>query len=274
MTALGWRWVVGSLVMAVFSLFALAGFSVPSFRAVANTASAASPARTFRLVSFNVDDARNIDFLFEQAIPRWDADVIVFQACVSDAERAFLRALPPTMRMRRIGEFCIASAHPVVGGALIPINPPQISGRQAYAVHLRIKIAEDTVSVVAVHLASPRDELRAALEFDFSKLQNSTTTRALQAERLSRYLSNIREPVAIAGDFNTLEDSQIYKKYFGMYTNAFGATNWGFGHTMQGGFHRLRIDHVLTGAGMRPLAVNTEWNWPTEHRPVIATLAF
>jgi endonuclease/exonuclease/phosphatase family metal-dependent hydrolase len=176
--------------------------------------------------------------------------------------------------MLKVGEFCIASRYPMIRGTLIPINPPRLDGRQAYAVHLRIRVDSDTVSVVAVHLASPRDELSAALKFDFTKLRNSSRTRSQQAERLAQYLETIRDPLVIAGDFNTLEESQIYKRYFGGYTNAFRATSSGFGHTMQAGVHRLRIDHVLTGAGMRPVAVNTEWNWPTEHRPVIATLVY
>ncbi len=274
MTALGARWVLASLALAVFSLFAFASFSVPRLGAATAAAAAAPDARTFRLVSFNVDHAKDIDILLELAVPRWAADVVVFQACGERAGLALQRASRPRARVLKVGEFCIASAHPLVRGTLIQLNSPESSERQAYAVHVRLTVGADTLSVVVVHLASPRSELAAALNLDFTKLKNSTATRSEQADRLARYLRSIQEPLVIAGDFNTLEESRIYQRYFARYSNAFRATGWGFGHTMQAGVHRIRIDHVLTGDGMQPVALNTEWNWPTEHRPVIATLAY
>ncbi len=274
MSVLGWRWVVASLGMAAFSLLAFSSFSLPSSGGLVSTANATSEARTLRIVSFNVDYADDLDILFGLAVPRWSADVIVFQACGDPAASILERSTGADYKGIKVGEFCIASKHPLVGGKLIPLNPPRFAGKPAYAVHVRVQMGGDTVSVVAVHLASPRRELSAALKMDFTKLENSIIARMQQADKLSRYLQGINEPLVIAGDFNTLEESQIYQRYFASYTNAFRATSSGFGHTMQAGIHRLRIDHVLTGAGMQPVALDTEWDWPTEHRPVVATLRF
>ncbi len=80
--------------------------------------------------------------------------------------------------------------------------------------------------------------------------------------------------VLIAGDFNMLEKSPIYKKYWSIFTNAFSKTGFGFGYTRYSPWHRVRIDHVLCDGDWRVIRSYVGPDIGSDHRPVIVDVEF
>lgn len=278
------KWAAVSLVAAAVSAVWFGGYALPAIPAAepspALAQNGAAPEPPIRLVTYNVDYATSLGLSLLAATGRWNADVILLQACgneaAGDLSRATLTRTPslPRMRVTRVGEFCIASHLPYITAAIIGETGGRTEERsgRAIGVHVRVARATDTISFVSVHLASPRIALTRALQFDFSGVPRMAASRQREAMVLSRYLARITEPLVVAGDFNTPQESQIYATYFGGFGNAFRETGSGFGFTMRAGVHRLRIDHVLTGPSVRALALEVEDDWPTEHHPVIVDL--
>ncbi len=99
------------------------------------------------------------------------------------------------------------------------------------------------------------------------------------ATRLAEWAAAQSRPVIIAGDFNATEES-LPMRLFGAarLTNAFSAQGFGRGTTwIDIGPLRLlpgfRIDHILCGGGVRPVAAQVGPSINSDHRPLFARLA-
>jgi endonuclease/exonuclease/phosphatase (EEP) superfamily protein YafD len=131
------------------------------------------------------------------------------------------------------------------------------------------------VAFFSLHLASPRDGLYEAVH-DTSKaaatVRADTDLRWQQSERLAAQTDGVREPLVLAGDFNTPPQSAIFRRVWGRYGDAFASGGWGWGYTFLAPRTRVRIDHVLTGPGWYCQDCRVGPDVGSPHRPVIADL--
>ncbi|TFG88780.1 MAG: hypothetical protein E4H17_01820 [Gemmatimonadales bacterium] len=103
---------------------------------------------------------------------------------------------------------------------------------------------------------------------------------AANRARMSRQAVDVvraqRGPAIVAGDFNMPVESSLYRDDWGGLVNAFSRTGAGYGWSSRGALRGIpvpiRIDHVLCGGGIEPLACRIGPDVGSDHRPVLADL--
>jgi endonuclease/exonuclease/phosphatase (EEP) superfamily protein YafD len=180
----------------------------------------------------------------------------------------------PDWHVRRSPRLFLASRHPLRRVTRLGNNSDKPQGS---VTRYDLETPAGVVAFFSLHLASPRHELReAVLEAGKAdtEVQASSDLRWEQCENLARQAVGVREPVLLAGDFNTPPESAIFRRLWGDYTDAFSAAGWGWGYTFFGGRTMVRIDHVLAGKGW---SCPRAWVGPdlgSPHRPVLADLVW
>lgn len=254
--------------MSITSLLLFAGFERPKLRD-------RTEAGTLRVVSWNVDYASTLEPQLDEALARWQADVVLLQGCTASVGHELRLRASRSGDAPQLGEFCVLSRLPVLGIVVVTgPNPKHPQWPRPIAAAVTIVAAGDTLVLLSVHLHSPRRELASALRGDLAQLARTSARRAEQAAILSQRVRDRRWPLVIAGDFNTPPESVIYTRHFATLTNAFERTRWGFGYTMRAGLlHRLRIDHALVTDDLDVVGFATEPHWPTEHVPLLVDIS-
>lgn len=74
----------------------------------------------------------------------------------------------------------------------------------------------------------------------------------------------------IAGDFNLVVESAIYRRHWSRCRNAFSRVGRGFGYTRVLRRFSARIDHVLSCGSWDPVAVELGPDLGSDHLPLIA----
>ena len=134
------------------------------------------------------------------------------------------------------------------------------------------------VVVGGVHLETPRGALEALAKRAFFSFPASATenqaTRDLESEVARHWVAPVDEirPVIVAGDFNLVVESAIYRRWWGDLKNAFNVRGLGLGWTKQTRLFGVRIDHVLYDGGIQVRGVKVGAFLGADHRPLIAEL--
>jgi vancomycin resistance protein VanJ len=152
-------------------------------------------------------------------------------------------------------------------------------GPRTVGVAYRLDTPEGEINFVALHLYTPREGLMATPLYpweDADYLRENTAWRAQESADASRWIAGLTGPVIVAGDMNLPPESEIFRRDWGGYTDAFSAAGFGYGYTYgydaTHPFWGIRIDHILAGKGWR---VERCWVGPhihSDHRPVLAEL--
>ncbi len=163
-----------------------------------------------------------------------------------------------------------------------PIRQVRELGRDSYGhkgavVRYDLETPAGVVHFFSLHLESPRDGIYEAIH-DNSKgpaaVRANSARRREQSEYVARHAAGLTGPVLLAGDFNTPPESALFREVWGDYTDAFGATGWGWGYTFHGGRTWVRIDHVLAGKGWHCRRCEVGPHVGSPHRPVLAELSW
>ncbi len=172
----------------------------------------------------------------------------------------------------------IVTKHPIISHGDILASSNGFN-RVSYA---DVKIREDTVRIVNVHLESmglgqhdPRNtsDLQSAEDATLtilSKLKVGVFERSKQVKEVAEFVSRSPYPVICAGDFNDMPYSYSYQYLKKSMKNAFEETGTGMGFTYNGSTLRmLRIDNQFYSGGVRSLEFRTrdDINF-TDHFPV------
>ncbi len=259
------RWIGGTaLVGLIVTLFGVATWKLPLPRPD-------SSPTDLRVVLYNTDGSATLGGRISTDIDAWDADLAALIDCRSD--------VADVMRARRDYTFvrthfaCVISRYPVVASKQMPPGPIDASRRpgagRAGRVHrLTLNVKGKLVTVYILHLESPRTALSLARYGDLSGMSSNTGYRSIDSFVASRWVDRSAPGLLVMGDFNLTVESTLYERDWGDLTNAFSAVGSGFGHTMFAGWHRVRIDHVMTGGGLEATTVRVGRGYPSEHQPV------
>jgi endonuclease/exonuclease/phosphatase (EEP) superfamily protein YafD len=266
-----WGAAAVAAVMTLMASVAVAG------GALGRPREAAPGARTVRVVTWSIDGSTTLGARLDVALTGWNADLVLVQACSDSAERQ-LRAVVGH-EVDRTGEFCLLSRHPIraaVHLASLPLldrgprGPPTGSvPAAAYAVD----IAGRWVTVVQLHLPSPRRGLSAVLQGGgLQRLEVERRDRERASRAIRARLGDPTGALIVAGDFNAPPGSRLLRTDWGHLTDAFPDVGLGFGHTMAAGPFRLRIDYVLVDPSLSVLRAEVQRGFPTEHQPLVVGL--
>jgi len=167
----------------------------------------------------------------------------------------------------------ILSPHPL-GATQRTSLGPRGSGRVALQVSVRV--GGRTVEVVAVHFntALPRPIREVAWRHPRSHMQVAAAVRVEQTDALLRMVQAARPPLVVGGDFNSPPGSQADRRLGRLLQNAFAAGGAGFGWSFRSPPPRLRIDYLFVSHDLRVLNCRVLPLLASDHRPVVADLAW
>lgn len=226
-------------------------------------------ARALRVMTFNVQKFQN--FQPEQvaaAILKEDPDVVCLQEAnwkspPTPLPKAFRDALPKYQIIQR-GQTAILSKFPVTFGTAFALRGGT-DGRPAQLA--TVMVGKRPVSVVCVHMQYfPWDR----------SISVGQASRNLMKE--TRSLEDlVRDPgiaTIVAGDFNSLPHGRTHRMMRKHLKDAFAETGQGFGMTLPAAFPLKRLDYIYTGHGLRPLNCRVSRTIASDHRAVVADLAW
>jgi len=266
------------LATGVLVLVGLMGFSVP-WRA------AMSPSRgthTVRMVTANLHnrqaDPRIVNAFLEETKP----DVVTFEEFNPKTDLPYLRQAGWQVRVSdgigiasrwpitlieksRLGE-PPETADEIKGGMVID----GAAGR--YMVHAPF----GDFQVVALHLTSPHNaisNMRREGQLAAHLLSANSVRRMNSSKALAAAVRQTPGPVLLGGDFNTTEDSPIFREAWAGYNDAFSWAGWGFGTSYAQHRTWLRIDHILYDPSWQCHESYTSGDIGSGHRAVFAELS-
>jgi vancomycin resistance protein VanJ len=226
-----------------------------------------------RLVTFNVDAGENPRVLaLSLGLERYHPDVVVLQEC--SAEIAKPEFWPAGWTARFDQGICLAGRFPVLEARTLERVMTGDQGGTGSVMFYRLKTDSGTIDLGVIHLETPRkglEQLRYAARI--SAMERNVLVRDVGSRRLSRWLAEQSDSLVVAGDFNMPVESTIYRANWSRCGNAFSRVGRGFGSTRVLPKYSIRIDHVLTCKGWRPLRAVVGPDLGSDHRPLIVDLA-
>lgn len=257
------RLMLANLVLAVVVLFGLMGFNIP--RRVPK----GRPDLT--VVTWNICAGLSDHAAVARHLARMDADVIILQEArevpleghLADYERAVGRNILILSRlpMRRRQEMVLGSPH------------------FRNALWVSVTCQGRTIDVLGVHfsvlatggsLRATLSQPRAARE-DY--LRKTAEARRIEADAVLRWARARRNPVIIAGDFNTPPNCMVYRSLRSYADDAFATAGWGRGLTYSQRRPLWRIDYIFT-RGLTAVAAEAKSAPTSDHRLLLSRLRF
>jgi len=177
--------------------------------------------------------------------------------------------------MHRDGELLLASRFPI--GRVTQVDQLDEGGWDGSGTCYELQTPWAVVPFFNLHLASPHRYFEDVLESDPTGPEGVRANSACR-ERQSKLVSDLAlaqgPATLLAGDFNTPDDSPIFRRAWASFSDAFTIAGWGFGRTFYTRRTAIRIDHILAGPAWR---CRRCWVGPTvgsPHLPVIADIEF
>jgi endonuclease/exonuclease/phosphatase (EEP) superfamily protein YafD len=228
-------------------------------------------ARSLRIMTANVATYSKSPDAALALAAELEVDIAVFQECSFQ-----LPALPPAgWHVHRDYLLCVISRHPIV--ATDARDPREFWAVEGSGLMHRYEIDTPVgrVKVVNVHLETPRDALVALRDRRLRGIDDARRNLAGRdnESRVARaYAGDGSGYLIVAGDFNMVQASAIYRRHWDDLQNAFGAVGLGFGFTKYTRWHGSRIDHILLGPAWTPRRAFVARALGKDHRPVVADI--
>jgi endonuclease/exonuclease/phosphatase (EEP) superfamily protein YafD len=264
-------------LLVITALFPLMGLSVGwnrlsggGSKSVSTTS--ASPASTglselpLRLVTFNLHHTNFGTPALSRFLADSHADVLSFEEL---PEKPLRSALPADLPHRaRYGELLIASRYPIM------VRPRVLWWDVAMLYTLNTPVGP--VELVGLHLSSPHWAIADSLDGSTGgpdELVQNIANRRNEAQMLRQLIDRSNDqPLIIAGDFNLVPDSALFRENFSKVTDAWDASGLGFGWTYYHQFTMVRIDHIVFNDWVRCQSCRVGPEIVSPHRPLIADL--
>jgi endonuclease/exonuclease/phosphatase (EEP) superfamily protein YafD len=237
---------------------------------------------TLRVLSYNTthaaDGVEGLRGVLAEARP----DVVLFQWTSHLVDEALAGPGFEGWTVRRTGQFTVASRFPIrdleaVGGT--PRGEPPCA-------HAVLESPLGPLDVYTIRPRSARDELGASHHRSLperlrdlvhrirtGQMPDMAAYREAQLRSIAEAVARARYPVVIAGDSNVPDGSLLLRTYLGGYRDAFSGVGWGFGYTHPARLPWMRLDRVLLGPGLAPVAFEVLGRRLSAHRAVVAEIA-
>lgn len=174
----------------------------------------------------------------------------------------------------------IMSRHPILGSRHEKFKD---SGNDYFRADIKIK--EDTIRVISVHLQSTgissfqqSSKKKVQGEFSIEKvietLEKNSRKRVSQVGQLRELIDSTIYPVLVVGDFNDTPTSYTYRTLRGELRDGFREKGRGFGRTFRGLGGVLRIDYIFHDEHFRTLRYKNLQDKVSDHLMVTADLRF
>jgi vancomycin resistance protein VanJ len=222
-----------------------------------------------RVLTCNLHGTRTNAQALRSAIESQKPDIVALQEWSSAFDATFPRE---TWHTCRVGELLLASRYPI--DDILPIDDRDFVQPGA-AARFSVHTPNGVVQVVNLHLASPHNQFDDVLQRSASggdAVESNSRCRRSQSMAIGRYVHGLGAATIVTGDFNTPDDSVIFRESWSGLSDAFQTAGWGFGYTYYAHKTSVRIDHLLAAGGLR---CGGCWVGPevgSPHRPVIADL--
>jgi vancomycin resistance protein VanJ len=216
-------------------------------------------------------------------------DVWLLQEC-GDRTWEQLRAALQSWYGRRDYGLCTLSRWPQVAVDTMPREDferariERGTAAAAYVVRTTVDAPIGPISVVNLHLATARWGLGGflpsvvrgggSISAAGEQFSGNAQLRRFESERAARWASKQPSPLVVGGDFNQPVESALYRQYWApKFTDAWESVGRGFGYTKFERWIRIRIDHLLSDDGLKPLTAEVGPDVGSDHRPVIVSYA-
>ncbi len=230
-----------------------------------------------RIVTCNVDQQQYSASALAGLVRSLDPDIVALQECKQDPPP---QVWPAGWNVVRFDELLVASPHPVTRADFA--TRPAIPNKPAVALY-RVELPSGELQLFNLHLITPRPGLEAVLDsrrgIDLAglpALEEILRVRDDESQSLSHWVLEHPGPKIVVGDFNTPDDSVVFRRDWSGLTNAFATAGWGLGFTKftetHGWIYGARIDHVLFSP---PWSCVRAWVGPdisSDHRPLVVDL--
>lgn len=272
------RFIWFPLLTGAFVLFGLMGFCLP-WRTVLTGARGNS---VVRIVTANLHGRQANPTLVNNFLTQTQPDVVAFQ--VYDHKMIIPYLHQPGWKVMVKDGIMVASRWPITPIETSTMGePPESADELTGGMTIDGAAGRYTVhapwgdfQLVSLHLTSPHQAL------DMMKRQGNLAAHLLAANSVRRANSSaalataVRQtpgPVLLAGDFNTTDDSPIFRTAWSPYNDAFSVAGFGFGTSYSRHHTWLRIDHVLYDPGWTCHASYTSQEIGSGHSAVFAELS-
>lgn len=285
-------WVLTGCLFLQVNRFAKAVFLITGWIAIFHVLMLNVPVRTLtagqgeiiKILTCNLGPVNKDPKGLEGLIFSESPDVVMLQETIRNPTISW----PDGWTHQQVGGLLIASRFPMTLRQDEPADPigtkqkrPQAPVKHSMVLFVDIQTETTKICVATVHLPTPRKGLIEFLEEVDSNEEESTEVLEDEIEIRSRASKYVHDRVQgrgsvdiVAGDFNMLADSRIYRRDWSDYKNAFTYGGWGIGYTKFEKFegHQVmgRIDHILV---LAQHGVRRCWVGPhigSDHRPLLA----
>lgn len=256
----------GLVVAGVLLLVPIGGFELPglSYRPGSE--------RDLRVITANVAGKSTAP---EQVIALADdleADIMVMQECLLP----FPEPPPSGWHIHKGYQLCVISRHPII--AIDSRSPKEFwaVGGSGLMDRYDIDTPFGLVNVVNLHLETTRDALEALIADRWGgrdAARANLALRAREAKTAHEFSGRGQGLLIVAGDFNTVQESALFRRYWGHLQDAFDEVGVGFGNTKYTRWHGVRIDHVLLDPAWIPRrAFVLDRPLGKDHHPLVVDL--
>ena len=267
------RWAVVVIAAGVIAFGPYMDLSLPFPRSQPELP---STSRVLTVATFNVQQRSIRSELVEQAVKDFDADVLALVECRAGehGRRARQLELHGYHVATQLG-LCLFSRHPIaeVDGR----DPADAWSHGGSGAILRVAIDIDgqVIHVVALHLATVRDGLEALRyeRFDgIDDMVDNIELRRWESTVAREHADRAEGPLLVMGDFNLTIESDIYRRVWSPFVNAFDECGTGYGNTKLTRWFGARIDHILMSPSFRCESADVLEPRGSDHAPLVARL--
>jgi endonuclease/exonuclease/phosphatase (EEP) superfamily protein YafD len=255
------------LAAAIIFLFPLMGFCIPW-----RTAGGRGGGTAIRVLNFNTSGKLTKPDALLRVIDEAKPDIIALQEAPAqnDALTLGLRERGWHIAEKPAGLY-FASRFPILSQEYVST----VEKWRHLAAFFVLETPGGKINFVNLHLETPRhgiDSLIDRRHFETGPATANIARRRMESEQISRKAASLPGPVAIAGDFNLVADSTIFRECWSGYSDAFAAAGFGFGNTKFTRRWGVRIDHLLMDGHFRAQSCRVGPDLGSDHRPLISEI--
>jgi len=254
---------------------ATAAMLLPVMGFQVNLKSGGSERGQLRLLTCNIHRQHLDAARFAAFIAEVHPDIVALQGWSDMHQEALFTE--PGWEVHRQGELLLASRFPI--GDIRPIkiaddDPEVVAGEKGSAAVFEVRLPQGPIHVVSLHLASPHAGLNEMWTDRGQKLTGNIERRWRESAHVREVVEHTKGTLLLAGDFNTVSESPLFREHWEGFTNAFSDRGTGLGHTYLVNHTQIRIDHILADSSCQFVRCWVGPDVSAAHRPLVADIDF